>query len=179
MFRMRKYEMLGFFIISLITIGLSLLLYLMPDNYIVDGIKPTSDSLWQIGKLMFFSILIYTIIEYYLFGKNFNNFLFAKSATLFLGPIIFIGLTYIIDLGFSLATPNSRILTYMIALVFGQYASYQILKDKIYFKLMNAYAVIGIILMIGIFIGFGRITNTFESPIFRSMDESNKYIRGF
>ena len=177
MFLMRKYEMLGFFIISLISIILALLFWLLPSTFLLDGLKPTTDSLWQVGKLMFVSILIYSIIEYFIFGREFHNFIFAKWATLFLGPIIFVGLSYLLDLGLGDATFNNHIVTYAIALFVGQYTSFYILRDGIYFRLMNGYATLGIVLMLAIYISYGRAADSFNAPIFRGMKGYQTYIR--
>ncbi len=177
MFIMRKYEMLGFFVISLISIALSLAFRALPSNLIFDGIGPTSDSLWQVGKLMFISILIYATAEYFVFGHRFDNFTFAKAATLFISPLIYIGLSYFVDYGLGGVTFNGHVMTFAIALVIGQYLSYFILRDGFYFQLMNGYAVLGILLMLGIYISFGSITDTFNSPIFKTMDGYKEHIK--
>ena len=177
MFTMRKYEMLGFFIISLISIALALLFWALPSTLFIDGIRPTTDSLWQVGKLMFFSTLIYTIIEYFIFGHDFKNFIFAKSATLFIGPLVYIGASYLLDMGLGNASFNSHVVTFALALALGQYISYYIMRSEYNFRLMNEYAVLGIVLMLTIFIGFGRSVDSFNSPIFRPMKDYQTFIK--
>lgn len=177
MFIMRKYEMLGFFIIGLISILLALLFWLLPTTFITNGIGPTNDSLWQIGKLMFFSIFIYSIIEYFIFGRKFDNFVFAKVATMFIAPLFYIAFSYILDMGMGDASINNHIIAYLTAIFVGQYASYYLLQKGYYFKLMNAYAVIGIILMLFIYIGYGNVTNSFDSPIFKPMNNYKSFIK--
>lgn len=177
MFIMRKYEMLGFFIISLISIALALLFWALPSNYIIDGIGPTTDSLWQMGKLMFVSTLIYTVIEYFIFGHEFDNFTFAKAAAIFIAPLIYMGASYLLDMGMGSATFNNHIITYAIAIGIGQYVSFYILRNGYYFKLMNGYAILGILLMMTLYITFGKHTDTFESPIFKSMKSYQTIIK--
>jgi hypothetical protein len=177
MFMMRKYEMLGFFIICLISIALAILFWALPSNYILDGIGPTTNSLWQTGKLMFVSIFIYSIIEYYIFGREFDNFIFAKAATLFLTPLIYIGISYIFDMGMGTATFNTHIVTFALAVMAGQYASYYILRNGYYFRLMNGYAVFGIVLMMALYIAFGKQTDRFANAIFQPMDNYQTTIR--
>jgi len=177
MFTMRKYEILGFFTISIISIALAILFWALPSTYILDGIGPTTDSLWQIGKLMFISVLIYAIIEFTVFGREFDNFIFAKSATLFIAPLIYIGASYLLDVGMGSATVNNHIITYALAVSIGQYASFYILRNGYYFRLMNAYAVFGILIMMAFFIGFNQIVDRFDAPIFRSMKNYQSFIR--
>jgi hypothetical protein len=177
MFTMRKFEMLGFFIISLISVILGLLFWALPSNFLVDGIGPTTDSLWQIGKLMFISILIYIFIEYFIFGRDFDNFVFAKSATLFLGPLIYIGASYVLDILLGGASFNNHIITYALGLGVGEYVSFYILREGYYFKLMNVYATVGIIMMLALYITFGRATDNFGGPIFRPMSSYQEHIR--
>lgn len=174
---MRKYELLGFFIIPLISILLALLFWALPATVFLDGLRPTTDSLWQVGKLMFFSVLIYGVVEYFIFGHDFKNFIFAKAATLFIGPIIYIGTSYLLDLGLGNASFNSHVVTYAFAVGLGQYLSYYIMRSEYNFKLMNEYAVLGIILMSTLFIGYGRTVDTFNNPIFRPMKEYQTYIK--
>lgn len=176
MFTMRKYEMLGFFTISIISIALAILFWALPSNFLLDGIGPTTDSLWQIGKLMFISILLYTLIEYRVFGRDFDNFIFAKSAALFIAPLIYIGLSYLFDVGMGSATLTNHIITYAIAVGLGQYVSFYILRNGYYFRLMNAYATFGILLMLAVFIGFNQIVDRFDAPIFRSMKSYQAHI---
>jgi hypothetical protein len=176
MFLMRKYELLGLFIIAFISISLGLLFWVLPSNYILDGIGPTTDSLWQIGKLMFISSLVYSIAEYYIFGRNFSNFTFAKCASIFLGPILYIGISYVLDILMGGASFNNHLVSYVFGLGIGQYTSYLILREGYYFRLMNTYAILGILLMLGIYISFGRVTDTFEGPIFKTMNNYQQYV---
>jgi hypothetical protein len=173
---MKKYEVLGFFFISLISGLLAVLFWLLPSSLILDGLGPTTDSLWQVGKLMFMSILVYTIIEYFIFGRRFDNFAFAKGATLFVAPLLFIGLSYLIDLGLGNATISNHIITYLIAIVAGQYVSAYIMRSGYYFKMMNGYAIIGIILTLTMFIGYGRSVDSFNAPIFKTMNNYKTHI---
>jgi hypothetical protein len=176
MFTMRKFEMLGFFIISLISITLGLLFWVLPSNFITNGIGPTTDSLWQIGKLMFISTLIYILFEYFIFGREFDNFAFAKSATLFLGPLIYIGASYVFDILMGGASFNNHVITYALGLGLGQYISFYILREGYHFRIMNVYAVLGIIAMLTLYITLGNITDSFGGPIFRPMNSYKNYI---
>ncbi|HHX16586.1 MAG TPA: hypothetical protein GX725_01550 [Mollicutes bacterium] len=177
MFKMRKYEMLGFFIIPLISALLLLIFWLIPSNFIIDGIRPTTNSLWQVGKLMFISVLIYSVIEYFIFGREFDNFLFSKAATLFIAPIVFMLSSYVIDILLGGASFNNHLICYILGLALGQYISYYILRVGYNFKLMNAYALFGIVLMMGLYISFGRIVDTFQNPIYRPMEQYQEHIR--
>lgn len=177
MFTMRKYEMLGFFIISLISIAFALLFWILPDNFVTSGLGPTTDSLWQVGKLLFFSILFYAIAEYFIFGREFDNFVFAKASTLFVTPLLYIGLSYLLDTVVGNASFNNHIVTFVIALIIGQYTSYYILRNGYYFKLMNAYAIVGTLLMVTLYIGFGSQSDKFDGPIFKPMKQYQTHIK--
>ncbi|HHT38638.1 MAG TPA: hypothetical protein GXZ95_04405 [Mollicutes bacterium] len=174
---MRKYEILGFFIIPLISIALILLFLVIPPNFVINGIKPTTDSLWQVGKLLFISILIYSITEYFVFGRNFDNFFFSKAAAIFLAPIIFVLSSYVLDILLGGASLNNHIISYGLAVGLGQYISYYLLKEGYRFKLMNAYAIFGVLIMLGLYIGFGRTTDSFQGAIYKPMKEYREHIR--
>src|SRR5690554_1516976 len=141
--KLKKYEYWGFFVI----LGISALymifsLYINVDNIFLDWFTPISNSLWEFGKLMFSSILLYSIVEYFVFGREYPNFFFAKAATLFLAPIIFIFGSYLLDIIIGIVYPTTHILMFIIAVGLGQYFSYVIMEREFYFRYMNSYAII-------------------------------------
>jgi hypothetical protein len=119
---------------------------------------------------MFFSILIYSIIEYFIYGHKYDNFIFAKTATLFMAPLIFVAGCIIIDILLGGVFMNGHILVYALAIIAGQYLSYYFMHKEYYFKLMNAYGMISIIVMLGLFLNFSNPNGDNDFLIFKSMD---------
>jgi hypothetical protein len=138
---------------------------------------PLSYSLWDFAKLMFFSILIYSIAQYFIFGRHFPNFFFAKAATLFIAPILFILGSYLIDLLLGTAYITTHVLVFAISVGAGQYLSYLFMRHELHFRLMNAYAVLGTFVMLAVIFAFLQDTRTFNAPIFRPMETYQRNIQ--
>lgn len=168
---MKKYEFSGFFAIS----GLSFILLLIfmfsnINNFFYNIFMPINNSLWEISKLMFSSILIYSIIEYFIFGKEYDNFIFSKVATLFIGPAIFILSSYLIDLAIGNVIDNIHVLLFVISIGLSQYLSFYFMQKEFYFNLMNAYAIVGFIVMMATLMAYSNPKLNLNAPIFRPMD---------
>lgn len=167
---MKKYEYAGFFVIIAISTAFTLLFFYGNTNhFIIDWFLPVNTSLWEFAKLMFTSILIYTIIEYFAFGHEFKNFFFAKAGTLFLAPIIFVLGSYLLDYVIGTVYTTTHLLMFMTAIGLGQYISYLFFESGYYFKLMNEYAVIGTILMITMLLSQIYQTASLDGAIFKPM----------
>ena len=116
---------------------LSFLVHFMYDlfpNFLFSIIFPVNESIWEHMKMIFTSILLYGIIDYYLLVKNnmeFNNFRFQLFFTAFISIPIYLvlylplyriwGENFIISIG-------------LLFLVYGisEIISYYLLKEKEY-----------------------------------------------
>jgi hypothetical protein len=176
MTRMRRYEVMGVFVISAISALLgSIFLNYYPTNFITWLLLPNTNSLWQAGKLMVVCILIYSILEYIVFGRKYANFFFAKAATLLLAPLLFVLACYYIDVLVGSVVEWAHYLVYFMAIIFGQWVSYYFMQKQLYFKLVNAYGVLTILLIIFVFVAYSSYT--FTSPIFEPMQQYKSIIK--
>lgn len=174
---MRKYEYLGVFNITVIFMAISIIMMFITTNSIVlASILPVNDGIFETGKLMFISILIYSIIEYYIFGKRFKNFFFSKLSTLIFAPLIFVYLTYTFDKFIGSSIALTHVFTFILALTIGQYLSYIMLAKLYHFKLMNLFAVIAILLMYGFYASFSLTNKGLIHPVYQSMTNYEDYI---
>jgi hypothetical protein len=55
------------------------------QNAIVGIFSAVNESIWEHTKLLFFPALIFAVIEYFLYGKNIDNFIAVKSASFLIG----------------------------------------------------------------------------------------------
>lgn len=175
--RMRYYEFGGFFAIGIISVVLAVMYWLTnTTNIFIRWFLPINNSLWEMGKLMFISVLIYSVIEYVAFGRKYDNFLFSKISTLFIAPIIFVVGSYGLDLLFRNVFTITHIIVFAIAVGVGQYVSYFFMEKEYYFKLMNAFAVIALFLMLMTFLAYSNPNKSFSSPIFKPMNQYQNHI---
>lgn len=166
------WELIGFFFI--ITFGT--LFHFFYDwsgkSSIVGLFAPVNESIWEHLKLGFWSIAIFSIIEYKFIKEKVNNFIIAKAAGLIVIELFIVIFYYSY---ISLVGKNSlflNILSYVLGALFCQIISYQILLKR---KLNDWLRVISI----SFIIIFGILLMVFtyftpELPIF--FDKStNKY----
>lgn len=160
-----------FQILSVIfTITLGILLHFTYDwsnqNLLIGAFSAINESTWEHLKLLFFPMLITTIIGYFYIGKNISNFLCAKTigivSSIFFTIVFFY--TYTGILGTNYAVLN--ILTFIFSVILGEYITYKIIVS--YFSCENNIAIISLILLFLCFIFFTYYTpklGLFKDPI--------------
>ena len=135
------------------------------ENFLVGTFSAVNESTWEHLKLLFFPMLISTIIGYFYIGKKMPNFLCAKTIgiiTAMLFTIIFF-YTYTGILGTNFDILN--ILTFVFAVILGEYVAYKIILS--YFSCNKKIAIIILILLFLSFIIFTYIPpkiGLFKSP---------------
>ena len=136
------------------------------NNSIIGLISAINESTWEHLKLLFFPMLITTIIGYLYIGKSISNFLCAKTIGIvssILFTIVFF-YTYTGILGTNYAVLN--ILTFIFSVILGEYITYKIIVS--YFSCDNNLAIISLILLSLCFIIFTYYTpklGLFKDPI--------------
>ena len=100
-------------------------------NLLIGAFSAVNESTWEHLKLLFFPMLITTILGYFYIGKDLSSFLCARvfgiiSAILF--TIIFF-FTYTGILGRNIAFLN--ILTFYVAVIIGEYISYRVMSSNL------------------------------------------------
>jgi len=131
-------------------------MYIWFPNVLFSIFFPVNESIFEHMKIIFTSILIYSIIDYILLKKfniTFHNFITNMFLSGFLSTILFL----IIYLPLYMIFGESFILNIIIlfiVIVFSQIISYFVLKSKEY-ELLNYVSLIGIIF---VYIIFGILT---------------------
>lgn len=94
-------------------------------NALIGTFSPINESIWEHLKLLFFPMLITTIIVYFYAGKNISNYLCAKVQGIILAIsftiVFFYTYTGIIGTNFAIIDISS----FFIAVALGQYVSYK------------------------------------------------------
>lgn len=168
---MKKNNILKFTIVSgIFVMILGTLLHFVyewsGDNIFVASFSAVNESTWEHLKLLFFPMLITTIIGYFYFGTNYPNFLCARllgilTALLFT-VIFFYTYTGIIGTNFSFID----ISIFFVAVILGEFVSYRILLSS--FKCNNSVAIFLLLILFICFIAFTYFTpeiGLFKDPI--------------
>lgn len=146
------------------------------NNPLVATFSAVNESTWEHLKLIFFPMLITTILGYFYIGKTTNNFLCAKIIGIIISILFTVTFfyTYTGILGKNIAFLN--ISTFLISVILGEYISYKImLSDFICNKKVAIITLILLALSFIFFTFFPLKIGLFKDPIY------NNYgiIRGF
>lgn len=135
------------------------------NNFIVGTISAINESVWEHLKLIFFPMLITTIILYFYEGKNISNYLCAKVLGIIFAMIFtvifFYTYTGIIGKNFVIVDISS----FFVAVILGQYIAYKKMKLNVYCHKIRAVSILILVfLMFLIFTFFPPHINLFKDP---------------
>ncbi len=122
------------------------------ENGLVGAFSAVNESVWEHLKLLFFPMLLSTIIGYFCIGKNTSNFLCAKTLGI-LTSMLFIVVffyTYTGIIGKSIVFVD--IASFFVAVILGEYLSYKLMISN--FKCNNTVAIIILVIILICFIVF-------------------------
>ncbi len=136
------------------------------QNAIVGAFAPINESVWEHLKLLFFPAMLYTIGEYFFYGKKIPGFLFSRFVGILVGlifiPVMFYA--YSIPLGKSVVFLD--VLIFIVAVAICYIVSFRrIQKDKDTCPSRNIAAIILFVGFSALFVGFSFFTP--NAPIFK------------
>ena len=142
--------------IAIILVGsLFHFLYEWTECTAVGLISPVNESQWEHIKIMFYPVIVVSIVEYFIIRYSVNNFVFAKA----ISAIVFILTTYIIiffyELIFQDAPMALHFISFFIGAFLAQLVSYNILKCPRKCKYKN---IIGLFIFVILFIVISYFT---------------------
>ena len=154
------WEIGGFFFIGLIGAALHFTFELSNfSNMVVAFFSAVNESTWEHLKMVFWPGVFFSLIEYSYIRDRVNNFLVAKSVSLFVMPLI-------ITLGWYAYTPFTQksifrldLLLFYIAVFAGQIISYKLLMRESLSEKANVMSGVGLGVML-----FAFSTFTFYPP---------------
>ncbi|MGB9693407.1 MAG: DUF6512 family protein [Fervidobacterium sp.] len=149
-----KLEFVGFIFIVLAGSLMHFVFEWSGNNPVVAVVAAVNESTWEHLKLAFFPALLYAAFEYPLLKKN-ANFFFAKVISFYVMPIAIILLFYGYLAVFKEGSLFWDILTFVLAVAAGQFASFIVLTKG---RLNTHNRLLSLILFFLIFIPFMVLT---------------------
>ncbi len=139
------------------------------DNKIIASFSAVNESTWEHLKLVFFPMLITTIVGFLVIGKDNKKFWCAKTIEIILAMsfiiVFFYTYTGIIGTNFAILDIGS----FFVAVILGEYFAYKIMtNDEYKLKCNKRIAVIGLICILLCFIIFTYLPphiGLFKDPI--------------
>lgn len=166
------WEIGGFFFIGLVGASLHFT-YELSDfsSNIVAYFSAVNESTWEHLKMAFFPGLVFALIEYTYVRDQVNNYFVAKTANLFIMPLVIVIGWYIYAPAVGRSIYPVDLALFYLAVFIGQFVSYKLLTQPPLEKKINNYA-IGAFL--ALFLAFS--TFTFYPPrifLFENFDLKN------
>ena len=125
-----KFEIFSIIFVSILGTLLHFTFEWSDSNLVIGAFSAVNESTWEHLKLLFYPMLISTIIGYFYLGKNVSSFLCARFFAIIISilfTVIFF-YTYTGVLGFNVAILN--ILSFFVAVILGEYVSYKVMLSK-------------------------------------------------
>jgi hypothetical protein len=125
-----RYELVGALFIILLGSMLHFTFELSGYNPIVGAFSAVNESVWEHLKLGFWPAILWAIIEYWKIKKESNNFFLAKTVV----PYTITAIIPLIFYSYTSVTGESifiiDIMSFIVAVIIGQYLSYRLLLHK-------------------------------------------------
>lgn len=166
------WEIGGFLFIGLVGASLHFT-YELSDfsSTVVAYFSAVNESTWEHLKMTFFPGLVFALVEYTYVRDKVNNYLIAKTASLFIMPLVIVIGWYIYAPAVGRSIYPVDLVLFYIAVFTGQFVSYKLLTRPPMEQKFNNYA-IG--LFLALFLAFS--TFTFYPPrifLFENFDLKN------
>lgn len=164
--KIRNYQIVSGIFVCILGTLLHFTYQLLGENAFVASFSAVNESVWEHLKLLFFPMLLTTIIGYFYIRKDAPNFLCAKTLgilTSMLFIIIFF-YTYTGIIGKSIVFID--IASFFIAVILGEYLAYKLMISN--FKCNNIIATIILTIILICFIVFTYCTPhiaLFKDPV--------------
>lgn len=123
------WEIGGFFFIGLVGASLHFT-YELSDfsSNVVAYFSAVNESTWEHLKMTFFPGLVFALIEYTYVREQVNNYIIAKTASLFLMPLVIVVGWYIYAPAVGRSIYPVDLALFYLAVFLGQFTSYKLLK---------------------------------------------------
>jgi len=166
------WEIGGFFFIGLVGASLHFTFELSDfSSNVVAYFSAVNESTWEHLKMTFFPGLVFALIEYTYVREKVNNYMVAKTASLFIMPLVIVVGWYIYAPAVGRSIFRVDLALFYLAVFLGQFASYKLLTRPPLENKFNTYAFIALAML---FLAFS--TFTFYPPrifLFENFDLKN------
>lgn len=164
--KIRNYQIISAIFVCILGTLLHFTYEFFGENIFVAAFSAVNESVWEHLKLLFFPMLLTTIIGYFYIGKNTPNFLCSKVFGIIVSMlfIIIFFYTYTGIIGKSIVFID--IASFFVAVILGEYLSYKLMISN--FKCNNITAVVILTIILISFIVFTYFTpkiGIFKDPV--------------
>lgn len=163
----KKYQILGSIFVVILGTILHFTYNWSNKNIIIGFFSPINESTWEHLKMIITPMIIFSVFEYYLYGKNMENFFSIRALSILIGmfSIVCLFYTYFGALGKNFLILD--ILIFIVSVFFAYLFSYKFFKKGI-FNSNNSNFIGLIFIFILIFAMVYFTSNPINIPLFIS-----------
>ena len=167
-YRLLIFEIAGFIFVSVVGTLLHFAYEYFDYSTVAAVISPINESTWEHLKLLFFPFLFYTLFEYLVIGKKYNNFIYYKAISVLIGLFTILAVFYLYTgiIGRSFVIVDIILFYFSVFITYQN--SYRLIKQNPIYKNYNNIGAFIFLLLIGLFVSFTfapPAINLFQSPI--------------
>lgn len=167
-YSLKKIEIISFLIASVLGVLFHFVYDWTGENAIAGLFFPINESTWEHLKLIFFPISLLALIEYFILGIRYNNFIFNKFLSVLLGMAVTVILFYTYTGIYGKNSDVLNILIYFLSMAAAYIFSYHWIRSR---KMSAVSAKVGfwgfviLMLLFFLFTLFPPTIGLFRSPI--------------
>lgn len=158
--KIKRYQIISAIFVCILGTLLHFTYKIFGENKFVASFSAVNESVWEHLKLLFFPMLLTTIIGYFYIGKSHSNFLCSKAIGI-ITAIFFIVVffyTYSGIIGKSILFID--IASFFTAVILGEYLSFKLMTNNL--QCNNIFSVCVLIILLISFISFTYFTPRLE-----------------
>lgn len=161
-----RFQIISFIVVSILGALLHFTYEWSNETVLVGTFSAVNESTWEHLKLLFFPMLLMTVIGYFYIGKETRNFVCAKTIGIIVAMIFTVVFFYTYSGILGEVIDIINIISFFVAVLMGEYVAYKIMRSEIKCNFTVSVAVIGIMLLLFIVFTFKPPhIGLFEDPI--------------
>lgn len=136
---LKKYHIIGFIFTIILGSLLHFTYEFSNENMIVGYFSAINESTWEHLKLLITPVIIFSIFEYFIYGKDIDNFIIVKAMSILLGMFVIVASFYTYT---GIIGDNYTILdigTFILGVFATYYFSYKMLQTNFLYKENSSY----------------------------------------
>ena len=161
-----KYEFISTIVIMILGVLLHFAYEWSGDNKFIGLITPVNESIWEHLKLLFFPMVVLLIIGYFYVGKDYKNYVCAKTLGIIISMIFIVVFYYTYSGVIGRNIDFINIGSFFVAVFLGQYISYRNIFSLEFCSIKKVIYYLVIMTLIFIFFSFNPPDiGLFKNPV--------------
>lgn len=153
---MKKFHIISFIFVGIVGALLHFVYEWSGNNAIVGAFSAVNESTWEHLKLVFYPMIVSSIVGYFTIGKDIPNFICSRTKGILIAMSCIVVLFYVYSGVLGKTIDAINIIIFYISVFVGEYFSYKNMANKV--SCNNILAIIILLIFFGSFILFTYFT---------------------